>query len=118
MLGYRDIRNLNQEIPIVVVLGRLLGKSYLGMATFEKTLKKGHLRKDGTWEGTLSMRHITTLETILGRFHFLADLVSGKRSPFSARATHGSLNLDVVSLVIRLIVFCCHLLHICLLGYP
>ena len=31
---------------------------------------------------------------------------------------HGSLNLDLVSLVIRLIVFCCHLLHTCLLGYP
>src|SRR6218665_3596120 len=31
---------------------------------------------------------------------------------------HGSLNLDVVSLVIRLIVFCCHLLHSCLLGHP
>jgi len=31
---------------------------------------------------------------------------------------HGSLNLDVVSLVIRLIVCCCHLLYTCLLGYP
>src|SRR6218665_4208910 len=55
---------------------------------------------------------------MLIRSHIINSLLKLHVVVFAFCILHSSLNLDVVSLVIRLIVFCCHLLHTCLLGYP